>query len=92
MELGLEMKDRGVTRIVYTDIARDGMLTGPNISETENMAVETGLKIIASGGVSSLDDIRALKEIESCGVDSVITGKAIYEGKFRLKEAIEVAG
>ena len=92
VELGLEMKDHGVTRIVYTDITRDGMLTGPNIRETENMAVKTGLKIIASGGVSSLDDIRALKEIERCGVDSVITGKAIYEGKFRLEEAIEVAG
>ena len=92
VELGLRMKDLGVERIVYTDIARDGMLTGPNIPETGNMAVKTGLKIIASGGVSSLDDIRALKDIERFGVDSVITGKAIYEGKLDLREAIEVAG
>ena len=91
VELGLEMKRLGVTRIVYTDISRDGMLTGPNIAETERMARETGLKIVASGGVSSLDDIRALKRLEPLGVDSVITGKAIYEGAFDLKEAIEAA-
>jgi phosphoribosylformimino-5-aminoimidazole carboxamide ribotide isomerase len=81
-----------VERVIYTDIARDGMLTGPNIPETERMARETGLKIVASGGVSSLEDIRALKRIEDSGVDSVITGKAIYEGKLDLREAIEAAG
>lgn len=83
------MKNRGVERIIYTDITRDGMLTGPNIAETETMAQETGLKITASGGVSSLDDIRALKQIEHSGVDSVIVGKALYEGKFKLEAAIE---
>ncbi len=91
VELALEMKKLGVTRIVYTDISRDGMLTGPNIGETERMARETGLKIVASGGVSSLDDIWALKRIEHSGVDSVITGKAIYEGKFDLRDAIRIA-
>ncbi|MCE5252223.1 1-(5-phosphoribosyl)-5-[(5-phosphoribosylamino)methylideneamino]imidazole-4-carboxamide isomerase [bacterium] len=91
VELGLEMKRLGVSRIVYTDISRDGMLTGPNLAETERMARETGLKIVASGGVSSLGDIRALKEFEPLGVDSVITGKAIYEGTLDLKEAIEAA-
>ncbi|MBN1291091.1 MAG: 1-(5-phosphoribosyl)-5-[(5-phosphoribosylamino)methylideneamino]imidazole-4-carboxamide isomerase [Candidatus Latescibacteria bacterium] len=91
VELGLDMKKLGVTRIIYTDISRDGMLTGPNIAETERMARETGLKLVASGGVSSLDDIWALKSIEKYGVDSVITGKAIYEGKFDLREAIEIA-
>ncbi len=92
VDLALDMKGRGIERIVYTDIARDGMLVGPNILETARMARETGLKVIASGGVSSLDDIRALKALEPLGVDSVITGKAIYEGKFGLREAIEVAG
>lgn len=91
VDLGLEMKALGIERIVYTDIARDGMLTGPNIAETERMARETGLMVTASGGVSSLDDIRALKRIEPSGVDSVITGKAIYEGRLDLKEAIEAA-
>ncbi len=92
VDLGREMKALGVGRVVYTDIARDGMLSGPNIPETERMARETGLRIVASGGVSSLDDIRALKRIEDSGVDSVITGKAIYEGKLDLREAIEAAG
>ena len=91
VELGRAMKALGVERVVYTDIARDGMLTGPNIPETERMARETGIRIIASGGVSSLDDIRALKRIEASGVDSVITGKAIYEGKLDLRAAIEAA-
>lgn len=91
VKLGLEMKTLGIERIVYTDISRDGMLTGPNIAETERMARETGLKVIASGGVSSLDDIRALKRIETSGVDSVIVGKALYEGKLNLREAIEAA-
>jgi phosphoribosylformimino-5-aminoimidazole carboxamide ribotide isomerase len=90
-ELGLETKALGVGRIVYTDISRDGMLSGPNIGETGRMARETGLKVIASGGVSSLDDIRAVKTLESLGVDSVITGKAIYEGRLDLKEAIDAA-
>ena len=92
VELGCEMKELGVTRIIYTDISRDGMLTGPNIAETERMAKETGLWITASGGVSSIEDIRALKQIESSGVDSVITGKALYEGKLDLREAIEAVG
>jgi phosphoribosylformimino-5-aminoimidazole carboxamide ribotide isomerase len=91
VELGLEMKKLGIERIVYTDISRDGMLTGPNIPETERIARETGLKVIASGGVSSLEDIRALKNIETSGVDSVIVGKALYEGKFKLGNAIEAA-
>lgn len=92
VELGREMRALGVERIVYTDIARDGMLTGPNIPETERMARETGLRVIASGGVSSLADLLALKQIEGSGVDSVITGKAIYEGKLDLREAIATAG
>ena len=91
VELGLVMKSLGVNRIVYTDIARDGMLTGPNIPETGNFAVKTGLKIIASGGVSSLGDITALKKLEPSGVDSVITGKAVYEGRIDLREAIKAA-
>ena len=91
VDLAQEMKDLGVERIVYTDIARDGMLTGPNIAETENIALKTGLRVVASGGVSSLADIAALREIEINGVDSVITGKAIYEEKFRLEDAIEIA-
>jgi len=87
-ELGREMRDLGIERIIYTDISRDGMLTGPNVLETGRMAEETGLLITASGGVSSVEDIRSLKPIEESGVDSVIVGKALYEGKFTLREAI----
>jgi len=91
VELGREMRELGVGRIIYTDISRDGMLTGPNMVETERMAREVGVRITASGGVSSLDDIMALKRLEPIGVDSVITGKALYEGKLNLREAIEAA-
>ena len=81
----------GVHRIVYTDISRDGMLTGPNWVATEQLARETGLKVIASGGVSSLDDLRVLRPLVSSGVEGVIVGKALYEGKFSLADAIQVS-
>jgi len=81
----LKMKEMGVQRINYTDISRDGMLTGPNLSAIKNMAIKTGLKITASGGVSSMKDIDALKLLEPFGVDSVIVGKAIYEKKVDLE-------
>jgi phosphoribosylformimino-5-aminoimidazole carboxamide ribotide isomerase len=91
-ELALGMKDVGVERLVYTDIARDGMLSGVNIQATGELAQCTGLKIIASGGVSSLDDVRRLKGIESSGVEGVIIGQALYTGALELREAIEIAG
>lgn len=91
VDLGIEMRDIGIERVIYTDISRDGMLTGTNVEETRRMAKETGLWITASGGVSSIEDISKLKAIESTGVDSVITGKAIYEGRLDLAEAIQAA-
>jgi phosphoribosylformimino-5-aminoimidazole carboxamide ribotide isomerase len=78
----------GVERIVYTDIARDGLLLGLNIKDTCNIARESGLKVTASGGISSLEDIRKIKEAVTCGVDSVIVGKALYEGRFTLEDAL----
>src|SRR5262249_53253444 len=80
----------GVERIVYTDIARDGMLVGVNLAATSEIAKESGLKVTASGGIGSLDDLVALRKIERFGVDSVIVGKALYEGRFTLKEALAV--
>ncbi len=91
IELARRVADAGVDRIVYTDVTRDGTLTGVNIEQTCTIARESGLKVTASGGVSSLDDIRRLKEARSCGVDSVIIGKALYEGRFTLQEALRVA-
>jgi phosphoribosylformimino-5-aminoimidazole carboxamide ribotide isomerase len=81
----------GVDRIVYTDVARDGMLSGVNLEQTCAIARESGLRVTASGGVSSLEDIRGLKTISGCGVDSCIVGKALYEGRFTLQEALKAA-
>jgi phosphoribosylformimino-5-aminoimidazole carboxamide ribotide isomerase len=81
----------GIERIVYTDIARDGMLSGINLDATREIAEASGLKVTASGGVASLDDIYALRELEPYGVDSVIVGKALYEGVFTLEDALDAA-
>jgi len=90
-ELALRVKESGVERVVYTDIARDGMLSGVNVEATRELAQRTGLRVIASGGVSSLDDVRRLREIEASGVEGVITGQALYSGALELREAIEIA-
>ena len=86
VELALLWKKHGIQRIVFTDIARDGMLSGPNLEALGDFARRTGLKIVASGGVSSMEDLELLKTLETDGVDQVICGKAIYEGKLNLKE------
>src|SRR5918996_140785 len=70
--LARRVADAGVDRIVYTDVSRDGMLSGPNLEQTCAIARESGLRVTASGGVSSLEDIAQLKTIAECGVDSVI--------------------
>ncbi len=91
LQLAQRVADAGVDRIVYTDIARDGTLEGVNVEQTCHIARESGLRVTASGGVSSLADIERLKDASVCGVDSVIVGKALYEGRFKLKEALLVA-
>jgi len=89
LELAQEVAALGVERIIYTDVARDGMLTGVNIEQTCMIARESGLKVTASGGVSSLEDIKRLSTVSECGIDSVIVGKALYVGRFTLKEALQ---
>jgi phosphoribosylformimino-5-aminoimidazole carboxamide ribotide isomerase len=91
IDFAQKVAEMGVERIVYTDIARDGMLSGINIDATRAIAEASGLKVTASGGVASLDDIYALKQLEEYGVDSVIIGKALYEGVFSLEEALDAA-
>lgn len=81
----------GVERIVYTDIARDGALSGPNIEQTLGVVRAANVRVTASGGVSTLDDIKRLRDADDSRLDSVIVGKALYEGKFKLEEAIHVA-
>jgi len=91
VELAHAVAKAGVERIIYTDVARDGMLTGLNIEQTVLVARDSGLKVTASGGVSSLDDIKRLNELSGFGIDSVIIGKALYEHRFTLKEASQAA-
>lgn len=92
LTLAYDMKELGIERIIYTDINRDGTLTGPNLAETENLARESGLKITASGGMSSMKDIKAVMKLEQYGVDEVILGKALYENKIDLVEALKLTG
>ncbi len=91
IDLAQKVAELGIDRIVYTDIARDGMLSGINLEATQEIAEASGLKVTASGGVASLDDIYALKKLQPYGVDSVIVGKALYEGVFTLEEALDAA-
>jgi len=90
VDLALKMKKLGVAWIVYTDIGRDGMLSGPDIDGTIALAQGTGMKIIASGGIHSLTDIRRLLDEEASGIAGFITGKAVYEGKFTVREAADL--
>ena len=86
--LGQAMHAAGVVRAVYTDIRRDGMLTGVDPQAAARLAETTGLRIIASGGVASLEDIRALVEVAHRGVEGVIVGQALYQQRFTLAEAL----
>ncbi|MAE16881.1 MAG: 1-(5-phosphoribosyl)-5-[(5-phosphoribosylamino)methylideneamino]imidazole-4-carboxamide isomerase [Deltaproteobacteria bacterium] len=87
-EFAKHWRERGVQRVVFTDIARDGMLTGPNLDALRDMGQRTGLKVTASGGVSSAEDLVQLRELAADGVDQVIIGKAIYEGRVNLAEVL----
>lgn len=82
--LAKEMQDIGVETIIYTDISRDGMLSGPNLEAYKAIVKKTSMAVIASGGISGLKDIRALQAIS--GMAGVVVGKAIYEKKFKLEE------
>lgn len=89
VQLCKEMKERGIRHVVYTDIAKDGMLSGPNILATKTLMEETGLDIIASGGVSSMED---LQNLYRQGIQGVIIGKALYENRIDLAEAVGYFG
>lgn len=81
----------GAKRIIYTDISRDGMMQGPNLETLKSVLQATSLEVIASGGVSSLDDIKILGAMEGQGLKGIIVGKALYEGKINFKEALGVS-
>ncbi|HOG45141.1 MAG TPA: 1-(5-phosphoribosyl)-5-[(5-phosphoribosylamino)methylideneamino]imidazole-4-carboxamide isomerase [Anaerolineae bacterium] len=88
--LGRELKDLGIERAVYTDIARDGMLGGPNLEATRALAAETGLHVIASGGIAHVRDLQALAALGG-GVEGAIVGRALYTGAIDLRTALHVA-
>jgi len=87
VDLAKKFQDYGVEAIIYTDIGRDGMLTGVNVDATLKLARELRVPVIASGGLTSVEDIKALCKIESEGINGVITGRAIYQGTLDFKKA-----
>ncbi len=89
-DLGKQFEDAGVAAINFTDIERDGMQTGPNIEATRDLARALTIPVVASGGVSCLDDIRRLAALETDGVTGIITGRALYEGALDLRSAMEL--
>lgn len=90
VELGKRFADAGAETFIFTDIATDGTLAGPNVEATRQLALETGKSVIASGGVSTLDDLAALRQLREDGISGAIVGKAIYEGRFSVKAALEM--
>jgi phosphoribosylformimino-5-aminoimidazole carboxamide ribotide isomerase len=92
VELAQRCEADGASRIIYTDISRDGTREGVNLDATLKIAQSVNIPIIASGGVATLDDLRRLKEIERDGVEGILIGRALYTGAFTLREATSVAG
>lgn len=89
IELAKKYEDDGVSLIVYTDIDRDGMMAGPNIEQTASLADTVSIPIIASGGISSLEDLKQLRK-SVANLNGVISGRAIYDEIFRIEEAIKI--
>jgi len=89
LDFAFSLKSIGFKQMIYTDVARDGTLKGPAILEVKRILKETGIGMIASGGVSSLDDLHRLRVLEKQGLVGVIIGKALYEGRFTLTEALK---
>jgi len=85
--LAQEFEDQGVSAIVYTDISRDGMMQGVNVEATAALAKSISIPVIASGGVTNIDDIKNLNQVKSSGIEGVIIGRALYEGTVTLAEA-----
>ena len=84
-----EVNDYGATRLIYTDINRDGMKQSPNFEETAKVANISSCPVIISGGVSSIDDIKKAKELKNKNIEGIIVGKAIYDGDIKLDELIK---
>ena len=83
-----DVNDYGASRLIYTDINRDGMKKGPNFEETAKVADTSNFPVIISGGVSSIDDIKKAKELNNNNIEGIIVGKAIYDGDIKLEELV----
>lgn len=88
VEFAAMWRNRGITRVIFTDISRDGMMGGPNLPVIEAFARNARLRVTASGGVSNPEDLAALRSLEPVGVDRAIVGKALYEGAITLAEVV----
>ena len=84
-----EVNDYGASRLIYTDINRDGMKQSPNFEETAKVANTSNCPVIISGGVSSIDDIKKAKELNNSNIEGIIVGKAIYDGDIKLDELVK---
>lgn len=91
-EVLARLEDAGCARYVVTDVTKDGTLRGPNVELLREMCERTSKPVVASGGISSLEDLRVLRELVPLGVEGAIVGKALYAGKFTMPEALDVAG
>lgn len=92
IELASKLERAGIGLVVYTDISRDGEMRGTNVDANRRMLEATQLKVIASGGVSSMKDLTRLAELDHPRLDGAIIGKALYEGQIHLEEALAIAG
>ncbi len=90
VELAKWYEDCGVAAVIFTDIQRDGMQTGPNVEETRRLAEAVSIPVIASGGVSSLEDLKKLVPLQKLGVEGVISGRALYSGAIKFEEALSL--
>lgn len=90
LDLALKFEDAGVAAIIYTDINRDGAMGGVNVDQTVTLALHLTTPVIASGGVATLDDLRELKQHESTGIVGVVAGRALYDGRMGLADALKV--
>ena len=91
IDFAQRMDNSGISRIIYTDILKDGMMQGPNIETTRKLARSVEVPVTASGGMSTLDDVKAVRAIQPDGVDEVIIGRALYLKAFTLAEAVDTA-
>ena len=92
LDLALKFEDSGVAAIIYTDINRDGVMSGVNLEATVDLAFALTTPVIASGGVSSVADLLELKANEGAGIDGVICGRALYDGRIDPAEALRLVG